>query len=136
MHEFNVSFSPVNLSCVNFIISPATRVSQVDSDKGLACNSGDIRDASSIPGLGRSSGEENGNPLQYSRLENPKDRGAWRGTVHGVAQSQTCLKRLSMHGRKNSRGVEGETSPSRHFSSLPCLMPPSSSFLQNVLLPA
>ena len=39
-----------------------------------------------IPGLGRSPGEENGNPLQYSCLENPKDRGAWENTVHGVTK--------------------------------------------------
>ena len=39
-----------------------------------------------IPGLGRSSGEGNGNPLQYSCLENPMDRGAWQATVHGVAR--------------------------------------------------
>ena len=42
-------------------------------------------------------GEGNGNPLQYSRLENPMDRGAWWAAVHGVAQSQTQRKRLSMH---------------------------------------
>ena len=39
-----------------------------------------------IPGSGRSSGEGNGNPLQYSRLENPMDRGAWQATVHGMAR--------------------------------------------------
>ena len=43
----------------------------------------------SIPGLGRLSGEGNGNPLQYSCLENPMDRGAWWSTVHGVAKSRT-----------------------------------------------
>ena len=50
-------------------------------------DNGDIRDTGSIPGWGRSAGEGNGNPLQYSCLENPKDRGAWQATVHGVAQS-------------------------------------------------
>ena len=45
----------------------------------------------SIPGLGRSPGEGNGNPLQYSCLENPMERGAWQATVHGVAKSQTRL---------------------------------------------
>ena len=44
-----------------------------------------------IPGLGRSSGEGNGNPLQYSCLENPMNRGAWRATVHGITKSQTPL---------------------------------------------
>ena len=50
------------------------------------CNAGDL---SSIPGLGRSPGEGNGNPLQYSCLENSMDIGAWQATVHGVAKSQT-----------------------------------------------
>ena len=45
---------------------------------------GDIRDVGSIPGLGISPGEGNGNPLQYFCLENSMDRGAWRATVHGV----------------------------------------------------
>ena len=48
-------------------------------------------DLGSNPGLGRSPREGNGNPLQYSCLENPRDRGAWRATVHGVAESQTWL---------------------------------------------
>ena len=49
-------------------------------------------DVASIPKLGRSPGEGNGNPLQYSCLENPMDRGAWRATVLGVAKSQTQLR--------------------------------------------
>ena len=53
--------------------------------KESACSSGDTGDMDSIPGLGRSPGEGNGSPLQYSCLENPMDGGAWRGTVHGVA---------------------------------------------------
>ena len=51
--------------------------------KVSACNA---RDPGLIPGLGRSSGEGNGNPLQYSCLENPRDRGAWQATVHGVSE--------------------------------------------------
>ena len=47
-------------------------------------NAGDVRDVGSIPGLGRSPGGGNGNPLRYSCLENPMDRGAWWATVHGV----------------------------------------------------
>ena len=46
-------------------------------------------DPGSIPGSGRSPGEGNGNPLQYSCLENPMDRGAWWATIHGVAKSRT-----------------------------------------------
>ena len=54
--------------------------------KNLPANSGDARDMGSIPGSGRSPGVGNGNPLQFSRMENPMDRGAWRATVHGVAR--------------------------------------------------
>ena len=54
-----------------------------------------------IPGLGRSPGESNGNPLQYSCLENPTDRGAWRATVHGVTKSQTQLSNLPLHPSDN-----------------------------------
>ena len=50
-------------------------------------NAEDIRDTGSVPGLGRSFGEGNGYPLQYSCLENPMDRGAWQATVHRVAKS-------------------------------------------------
>ena len=60
--------------------------------KNPPANAGDIRDMRSIPGLGRSPGEGNGNPLRYSCLENPMDRGAWRAIVHVVAKSQTRLK--------------------------------------------
>ena len=56
--------------------------------KRLAYNVGDL---GSIPGLGRSSGEGNGTPLQYSCLENPMDRGAWWATVHGFTKRQTRL---------------------------------------------
>ena len=50
-----------------------------------------VGDLGSSPGLGRSPGEGNGNPLQYYCLENPMDRGAWQATVHGVAKSRTRL---------------------------------------------
>ena len=59
--------------------------------RGSACNAGDTGDTSSIPEPGRSSGEGNGNPLQYSCLESPMDRRAWRATVSGVKRSQTQL---------------------------------------------
>ena len=49
----------------------------------------DVRDTDSIPGSGRSLAEGNGNPLQYSCLENPMDRGAWQATEHRVAKRQT-----------------------------------------------
>ena len=60
-------------------------------DKESACN---VEDPGSIPGLGRYPEKGNGNPLQYSCLENSMDGGAWQATVHGVAKSQT---RLSVH---------------------------------------
>ena len=57
--------------------------------KESACNAGD---PGLIPGSGRSTAEGNGNPLQYSGLENSMDRGAWRATVHEDSRSQTRLK--------------------------------------------
>ena len=60
--------------------------------KNLPVNAGDTRDTGSISGSGRSFGEENGNPLQYSCLENPMDREAWQAPVHGVAKSQMWLR--------------------------------------------
>ena len=59
--------------------------------KNPPVNAGDIKDMGSIPGSGRSSGEGNGSPCQYSYLENPMDRGAW-AVVHRVVKSQTQLK--------------------------------------------
>ena len=67
--------------------------------KNPSANPGDIRDTGSIPGLGRSSGGGNGNPFQYSCLENSMDRGAQETTVHRVAQSRTGLKQLSTEYR-------------------------------------
>ena len=57
--------------------------------KNPSASAGDIRDASSIPGSGRSPGGGHGNPLQYSFLENPMDRGAWWARVHRIAKTQT-----------------------------------------------
>ena len=51
----------------------------------LPANAGDVRDTGSIPRSGRSPGRGHSNPIQYSCLENPMDRGAWQATVHGVA---------------------------------------------------
>ena len=65
--------------------------------KNLPANAGDTRDVGLIPGLGRSPGGGHGNPLQYFCLENPRDRGAWQATVHGVAKTQTRLKQLNSH---------------------------------------
>jgi len=65
--------------------------------KNPSADAGGIRAVGSIPGSGRSPGEGNGNPFQYSYLENPMDRGAWWATVHGVKKSWTGLKQLSTH---------------------------------------
>ena len=70
-------------SCVPFFVFPGG-----SEGKASACNAGN---PGSIPWSGRSPGEGNGNPLQYSCLENPMDRGAWWATVPGVAKSQTRL---------------------------------------------
>ena len=57
--------------------------------KNPPANVGDLRDEGLIPGLGRSPGGGHGNPLQYSCLENPMDRGAWQATLRGLAESDT-----------------------------------------------
>ena len=59
--------------------------------KNPPASSGDTGDVGLIPGSGRPPGGGNGNPLQYSSLESPMDRGAWQAEVHGVAKSQTRL---------------------------------------------
>ena len=74
-HHYNFFCSPLHSKCA----FPGG-----SNGKGSACNA---RDLGLIPGLGRSPGEGNGNPLQYSCLENPTDREAWRDTVHEVAKS-------------------------------------------------
>ena len=62
--------------------------------KASACNAGAL---GLIPGSGRSPGEGNGNPLQYSCLENPMDRRAWWATVHGVVKSRTRLSNFTIY---------------------------------------
>ena len=65
--------------------------------KNPSANAGDARDASSIPGLGRSPGEGTGNPFRYSCLENPVDRDAWWATVHRVTKCLIQLNQPSTH---------------------------------------
>ena len=108
--------------------------------KESACSVGD---PGSIPGLGGSPGEGNGYPLQYSCLENPMDRGAWRATIHGVSNSQTRLTLSLSYCRLghsfcssvaycNERDKRGNKELTCHVtkfwnwsSSLPSLLPPS-----------
>ena len=66
------------------------------TSKNSPANTGDLRDMGLIPRLGRSPAGEHSNPLQYSCLENPREKGAWWATVHGIENSQTLLQRLSM----------------------------------------
>ena len=66
--------------------------------KESACNTGDL---GLMLELGRSPAEKNSNPLQYSCLENPMERGAWWAAVHGVAKSRTQLKQISMQAKLN-----------------------------------
>ena len=72
------------VSCTKFLGFPGAA-----SDKEPAFNAGAAEYAGSIPGLERSPREGHGNPLQYSCLEKPMDRGAWQAIVHGVTKSQT-----------------------------------------------
>ena len=75
-----------------------------------SCNTGD---PSSMPGLGRSPGEGNGHPLQYSGLKNPMDRGAWWATVHGVTELDTKLKYLH-EGSQEADGPESNIQEREH----------------------
>ena len=65
----------------------------------VPANAEEVRDSGWVPGWGRSPGGGRDNPLQYSYLENPMDRGAWQATVHRVTKSETLLKQLSTHTR-------------------------------------
>jgi len=71
--------------------------------KNPPANAGDIRDAGSILGLGRSPGGRLDNPLQYFCLENPMERGTWKATFHKVTKSQTWLKWLIVQSRMDVR---------------------------------
>ena len=83
--------------CVCVCIHTIYGLPQWLSGKESTCNAGDTEDAGLIPGSGRSPGGGHSNPVQYSCLENPIDRGAWRTTIHGVAKSWLQLKGLSTH---------------------------------------
>ena len=111
-----VSLRPINNS--SFLLplpcfKPPSICSQVvPVVKNPPANAGDIRDVSSIPGLGRSPEGGHGNPLQYPCLENPMDRGAWQVTVHWVTKGQTWLKWFSMH---TSVGLSASSHASLQF---------------------
>ena len=79
-----------NLKIINYIYEIGGSPGDIVV-KNLPANAGNTRDAGLIPGSGRFPGGGHGNPLQYSCLENPMDRRAWRATVHGVVKSWTRL---------------------------------------------
>ena len=86
-HGFSPGMTPLAFKDLIFTQIPCGFPCGSDC-KESACNAGHL---GLIPGLGRSPEEENGNPFQYSCLENPKDRGAWEATVHWIAKSRTQL---------------------------------------------
>ena len=98
-----------------------------DSDgKASAYNAGD---PGSIPGSGKSPGEGNGNPFQYSCLENPMDRGAWWATVHGVAKSQTRLSDFT-HTHTHTHRLVIAFLPRSKCLLIPWLQSPSAQILE------
>ena len=109
--------------------------------KNLAANAGDIS-VGFILGSGRSPGEKNGNPLQYSCLRNPMDRGALWALVHRVTKNQTCLKQPSMRVRTHTRAavstINNQRTSINYLPSIfnptfrmacPCLRNPSGSLI-------
>ena len=89
--------------CVCVFLCVYTWASQVGLlVKNPLANAGDFRATGLIPGLGRSPGAGNGNPLQDSHLEDPMDGGAWKATIHGVAKSRTQLSDFTFPSRQNS----------------------------------
>ena len=89
-------------------LQPCKLMTLLDSPGGPAVKSlpPSAGDPGWIPGFGKSPGEGNGNPLQYSCLENPVDRGAWRAAVHGVAKSQTWLS-VHVHENNRNQNIQG-----------------------------
>ena len=84
--------------------------------KASACNAGDL---GLIPGSGRSPGEGNGSPLQYSCLENPMDGGAWWATVHGVTKSRTRLSDFTHSTPSGGSVMKNPPANARDMSSIP-----------------
>ena len=80
--------------------------------KNLPANAGDLRHVDLILVLGKSSGEGNGNPIQYSCMKNPMDGGVWQDTVHGVTKSQTRLSDFTFH--THQRHLEDSNKPCVH----------------------
>ena len=105
--------SVVDSICLSVFSLDAHKTSGGSDSRESACNEGDL---GLIPGLGRSPRGGHSNPLHYSCLDNPMDRGAWQTVVHRVAQSQTWLKRLSMHVGMGLEQRLAPTCPEGDFS--------------------
>ena len=90
--------------------------------KNPFANAGDIRDAGLIPGLGRSPVGGHDNPLQYSCLENPMDRGAWWAMVHSVTKTCTWLKWLGTHTRLSQADLSQCSIPKMLLGIYECAM--------------
>ena len=96
-----LSVIPSNREWLPYQLKVRTSFLGSTSGKESVCQCRRCKRLGLIPGLGRSPGGGHGNPLQYSCLENPIDRGAWWATFHGVAKSQTRLKQLSIHAAQS-----------------------------------
>ena len=100
LNSFPQTWNGCTMVCNKFSCVPGLLGFPRASDgKEFACQAGDL---GSVPGLGRSSGGGHGNPLQYSCLENPMDRGAWQATVYRVAESDTT--EVTQHTRTQQKG--------------------------------
>ena len=86
--------------------------------KNLPANAGEPRDAGSVPGVGRSPGGGNGNPLQYSCLESPMDREAWRATAHGGHKESAKARHLAIQPAKGIKGLKTKANQPKLVISL------------------
>ena len=97
--------------------------------RNLPASAGDTRVMGWIPGSGRFLGEQNGNPLQYSCLENSMDRGAWKATVHGAAKSQTRLSNWAPTHKETRYCNRDFQQPSHTLPHFPPALSPGSNSL-------
>ena len=86
---FSISITIICHTILATVVTVINKIQDAFGGSEVKVSASNAADRSSIPGSGRSPGEGNGNPLQYSCLENPMDGEAWKATVHGVAKSQT-----------------------------------------------
>ena len=116
---FNVFFGSDDSS---FLACPSTLAQGLPvraGGKESACNAGDTGDLGLIPGPRRSPGEGNGNPLQYSCLENSMERGTWKATVHGVAKCRTQLSDSHTHTPASSlKAIQKQKNKARKMERL------------------